>query len=253
MSFILDALKKLEEKRQSESVPNLTTIHIESSIKKKRPHMTYLLIGVLLLNAVLIAAWLRPQQRENSSFTSQAVKENIDITVPTTPMNDEANTKKNTLPLQEVVKADPTPDIVVTETLKVPEVESASLPLNPSPAEIKELTNRIAEEQLLVINSPAPELAIEEKNLTTEQEISSPDERTVLNISQLPLSIKEGLPDLTITAHIYSNNPASRLINIKGSLIREGGTVTSGLKVNEITESGVVFDYGGLLFSVNAF
>ena len=75
----------------------------------------------------------------------------------------------------------------------------------------------------------------------------------MLDISQLPLSIKKGLPEISINGHIYSNDPMSRLVNINGSIIREGETVTTGLKVNEITMSGVVFDYGGTLFSVRAF
>lgn len=247
MSFILDALKKLEEKRHNETAPDLMTIHTESRSKQvKRPLLAYLLVAVLLLNAVVLAAWLRPQQEESNSFTAQAEIENIENPIPAAPMNDDDAAKKDTLAVQEVVEAAPEPDIVVTESQDTPSIEIASLPINPSPDEIRALKSMIAEEQLLVNTSPSLEPSLEEES-------AADAERTVLNMSQLPLSIREGLPDLTITGHIYSNDPMSRLVNINGSLIREGGTVTTGLKVNEITISGVVLDYKGTLFSVRAF
>ncbi len=243
MSFILDALKKLDEKRRTESVPDLTTVHIEYNEQKKHPLQTYLLVGILFLNALLLAVCLRPQQEETNSFT---VKESIENPVPAALKTDEAAVKNAVPPGQEVVEAVHALDIAVTENGEAPAIETASLPLNPSPEEIRDLKRKIASEQFLVKTSPSFESALEEES-------SPAPERTVLDMSQLPLSIKQGLPDLTITGHIYSNDPMSRLVNINGSVIREGETVATGLRVNEITMSGVVFDYGGLLFSVSAF
>ena len=243
MSFILDALKKLEGNRQNESAPDLMTIHTEGrSEQVKRPLLMYLLIAILFLNAVVLVAWLRPQ---NNSFNTQAQKENIENPVPAAPMNDTA-AKRDTPAVQEIAEAAHEPDIAVTESREAPSIEIASLPINPSPDEIRTLKSTIAEEQLSVNSPPLLEPSLEEKSAPAE-------ERTVLDISQLPLSIREGLPDLNIKGHIYSNDPMSRLVNINGDLIREGGTVITGLKVSEITVSGIVLDYEGILFSVRAF
>jgi len=245
MSFILDALKKLEEKRHNVTAPDLMTIHTDGrSEQVKRPLLTYLLVAVLLLNAVVLAAWLRPQQEKKSSFTVQAAKENIEIPAPAAPMSDEVAIEKDASASHLVIDA-PAPDIVVTENQEIA-IETASLPINPSPEEIRDLKSIIAEEQLSVNTSSSFEPVLEEETVADA-------EITVLKMSQLPLSIREGLPDLTITGHIYSNDPMSRLVNINGSLIREGGTVTTGLKVNEITESGVIFEYGEMLFHIKAF
>ena len=203
--------------------------------------MTYLLVAVLLLNAVVLAAWLRPQQEEINSVTVQAAKENIAL-VPETPASEKAAIKKEAQPEQEAVQAAPAPEIAVTEKKTVAAIETASLSMNPSPEEIRALKIKITEEQLLV--NPQPLI---------EEESSQAKEAAVLDMSQLPLSVRHGLPDLTIKGHIYSNDPMSRLVHINGSILHEGETVTTGLKVNEITMSGVVFDYAGQLFSVRAF
>jgi len=247
MSFILDALKKLEEKRRTDSVPDLMTIHTDSgSEQKKRPLMIYLLAAVLLLNAVVLAAWLRPRQEDNNESAVQTAKEKIKDPAPVAPATDKAAVKKDAPQVQKAVKARPVPAAAVTENREVPAAETASLSVNPSPEEIRVLRNKIAEERLSVDTSPSSKPAIEEESVRAA-------DGKVLDISRLPLSVREVLPELIITGHIYSNDPMSRLVNINGSLLREGGTVTRGLKVNEITMSGVVLDYGGMLFQVRAF
>ena len=268
MSFILDALKNLEQKRHNETAPDLMTIHTEARTEqKKHPLLTYIMVAVLLLNAVVLAAWLRPQQEDNNSQIAQAAKKDINTPGPVVPNSNEAVIKNETpaiqdvnepaiktktTAIQEAVKIN-TPDITIPEKQEAA-IETASLPINPSPDELKTLKNIIAEEQLSAANTPSFEPGVEENSVPdVEEDNAPPAERRVIDMSQLPLSIRKELPDLNIAGHIYSNDPMSRLVNINGSIIREGGTVTTGLNVNEITVSGVVLDYGGLLFSIRAF
>jgi hypothetical protein len=53
------------------------------------------------------------------------------------------------------------------------------------------------------------------------------------------------LPDIQITAHIFSSDPALRMVNINGVSVREGDFVSNDLIVVEITESGVVMHFEG--------
>lgn len=238
MSFILDALKKLEEKRRTEPVPDLMTVHPEGREEKSRPLLTYLLVAVLLLNAVILAAWLlRPQ--ENGKAVSAAESAVESVKDDTGQMKAEPAVIKE----QKTVEEAPVPE---TEAKEIPAPEKDPLPLTLSPEELNTLRSSIAEEQLT-----ADDASVSEPDM--EEEITPDTGNTVLDISRLPLSIREGLPTLDIKGHIYSNDPMSRLVNINGNIIHEGETVTAGLKVNEITMSGVVFDYNGLFFSVRAF
>ena len=245
MSFILDALKNLEQKRHNETAPDLMTIHREGRTEQmKHSLLSYLLVAVLLLNTVVLAVWLLPQQEDNNSHITQAAIEDINTPVPAVPNSNEAVVKNETSTIQDVVEI-PAPDITIPEKQEAA-IVTASLPLNPSPEEIRILKSRIAEEKLLAANTPSFEPAVEEDDEPAAKGI-------VIDMSKLPLSIRKELPALKIAGHIYSNDPGSRLVNINGNIIREGGTVTTGLNVNEITISGVVLDYRGQLFSIRAF
>src|SRR3989338_6635747 len=63
MSFILDALKKLDHKRQRGSVPDLMTVHEPMPQElKRRPLWLYLFLGALLVNSCIMMLWLHPWQ-----------------------------------------------------------------------------------------------------------------------------------------------------------------------------------------------
>jgi len=68
MSFILDALKKAEKERNRGTVPDLLAIHEPIIHKsKKRSILFYLLIGVLLINAVVLVLLLNTQHINKTS------------------------------------------------------------------------------------------------------------------------------------------------------------------------------------------
>ena len=63
MSYILDALKKSDQKRQRGQVPDLNTVQVELPPEdKKKVLWPYILIGILLLNAIILAVVMRPDQ-----------------------------------------------------------------------------------------------------------------------------------------------------------------------------------------------
>ncbi len=75
----------------------------------------------------------------------------------------------------------------------------------------------------------------------------------VIDLMQLPSSIRKDLPEIHIAAHVYSQKPASRLVSINGRVMREGHTLPPGLKLEEITADGVIFSYEGYHFYVGVF
>lgn len=81
MSYILEALKKLEQKRQRERMPDLLTIQEEvSPVNKKRPLWPFITAGLILINVFFvflllrIVPWRNPIQ--SSSHQSQLSREN---------------------------------------------------------------------------------------------------------------------------------------------------------------------------------
>ncbi len=285
MSFILDALKKLEQKRRQGSVPDLTTVHLNTSgEQKKRSIFPYLFAAAILINAVVLAAVLLPgkQTKQEPAINTDSIKQESaviepeqkapePVVQPSTPAP-----VKETVPVKEAaVKAAPVPDTSTVESVvisinKIPEKKepqaepdkqqdvpekpiskeaAASLSLKPSAEEIENLKSMIKEEHSLIDDIPTLTASPEE-----EEEAAGPDtENKVLEMSQLPEEIKKALPKITIKGHIYSNRPSSRIVNINGIITREGDTVTSGLKVEEITMTGIIFYYEGFRFRMRAF
>jgi len=285
MSFILDALKKLEQKRQQDSVPSLTTIHTPNLHKpKKKPIWPYLLLIGLLINAGILTAWLRPWSSEVESTAVQTTaadthefvsakgispgpeaaspeKSSIDTRKaadtevtekPATPSKPAAVEQKPSVkPADEpapIAKEKPAPvEEETASTESNPEEQVVSLDLTPSVDELENFKAVIKEErELTEINT------ISQDESTPEQNDDRP-ERALPELSELDSDIRKDIPDISIIGHIYSSSSSSRLANINGSLVREGDTVTGKLKVSEITVTGVIFDYDGLRFRVRAF
>lgn len=60
-------------------------------------------------------------------------------------------------------------------------------------------------------------------------------------ISKLPRDIQRQIPDLAISSHLYSDD--FRLVNINGRMMREGEYIGTELKLEEITEDGVIISF----------
>lgn len=249
MSFILDALKKMEKKRQHSPVPNILTVH-ELPLKetKKRLLWPYLILSALLLiNAVILSIWLRPWERGKTEIVAQTLvkkHESIKTEVMEKDIANKGKTSKETLspesdaPAINPVNVMPQSQPVQTGTdeQEEPEVETtASLETSPAIQETPEV----------ISYTPDDTAPVSDNETVSEQRV--PD------VSELPQSVLQNLPEIVIYGHIYSDNPASRLVNINRNIIREGGTVTFGLKVEEITRSGVIFSFQDFLFQIRAF
>lgn len=294
MSFILDALKKLEQKRQQGAVPDLMTIHAPERQKhEKRAIWPYLVLGALVLNAGILAAVFRPWEAENNKPAAQASAEQKKYKAPEVPVqqfakkNEQASSSpqikknaavadkkpivpkvssgsvKNSADIKTVTpvpKQDKPPapaEVKIKEPRQIEEAHDNNKPssdegtpealsMNPSRHEMDILRNKIKEETSHSGGSQP------RKNTSVNNEEADSGER-VPDFSQLPEETKKELPTITISTHIYSNNPRSRIVNINGSTVKEGDEVIKGLKVREITMSGVIFDYKDRRFQVRAF
>ena len=234
MSFILDALKKLEHKRHRSSLPGLLTVHDFTSEKPvKRFPPAYFFAAVLLVNAAVMLVWLYPWRSDNQhavqqpagtqSYEAPLVRTGGEIPekqTPALPQRDagikSALTPPHAARQADVITQAPPVKPIAVETKKIPD----ALPL--LPAEPK--TNSV----------PAPGETIYDKN-------------------ELPDSVRQGLPDILIAGHIYSNNPSARIVNINGKILRKGESIDGGLKLEDITEYGVVLNYQGYRFRMRGF
>ena len=72
----------------------------------------------------------------------------------------------------------------------------------------------------------------------------------VIPASQLPMNVQRTMPELTISSHVYSDDPSLRMININGNMMNEGEYVAEDFLLDEITEEGAIIRHQNYRFRI---
>lgn len=208
MSYILDALKKSDQQRQRSAAPTLPAAQVAVAAKQY-----YGVLTVLVLGCGIAIGWLRPWMAEPSVHQAEPIAASAPIQVSSlaAPLHEFPDISgKTALPSSTpVVKTAPKAD-VAQPYAPVMTVATVSVPENP--AGRADVAQR------------------------------------VIPVTELPLSIQQEIPAMTIQFHSYSSIPASRLVGINSQMLHEGESLTPGLKLEQITTEGVIFSYKGYRF-----
>ena len=225
MSYILDALKKSEQERGNGNIPSVQTIHSSSlNYADKRTIWPYFLVAALLLNLIAILYFVFDQEEVTedviTTTTDKPHKENPGTAAITESSRDDiqqipAIDASNHSDIEEIIYDRP---VKTTTTMQTQEVTSNSDDLAP-----RQLT------------APATKTA-------------NTDNKTIIEFYELPDSIKQQLPAIIISAHVYSSNPLQRSIVINNNFLEEGEYVLDDLVLYEITSDGAIFSYHDTFF-----
>lgn len=71
---------------------------------------------------------------------------------------------------------------------------------------------------------------------------------TLVPIAELPATATAGLPQLSMDLHVYTDDPQRRAVFINGRRYQQGGVLTEGPTLREITREGAILDYRGQRF-----
>lgn len=83
MSYILEALKKLEEKREQEDAPRMFIFSRPSKIERwKRPLWLYIIVAALLVNAFVMAWWAGGKRGEKTAALAEKASPPHEIAEP---------------------------------------------------------------------------------------------------------------------------------------------------------------------------
>jgi len=236
VSYILEALKKLEQKRQRERMPDLLTIQKEfSPVNKKRPLWPFITVGLILLNAIFVFLLLRDAPWINS-VQSPAHQSRVSREIAK-PAPSPAVEKKKEQQVPEVKKDEPPPEQkdVLRSTPSQPQV---TVPKKTAPEQSPSKT---------AVVQPAPLAKTKDEALPKIIKPSQP-RGTMLSIKELPADVKASLPELKMTVHSYNEQSQTRFVVINNGIYRERQSITVDLKVEQITQNGVVLNYHGHRF-----
>jgi general secretion pathway protein B len=228
MSYILEGLKKLEEKRrQEEKPPHLLTFQGDSTEKPARSSMwPYVLVAVLLLNAGVMIWWIAPWQstEQKTAVPQSAARKSVPTVAKTIPVEQKKENKPATAkePQQSKVVSDLHTAITGNIKKETPLPVAKETPA-PKPS----------------VAIPAP--AAKSKTVTDER---------IMKLNELPPEIRNSLPDLKMSAHYYSTDQQARFARVNDRILHEGETLSEDLKVDEINPGGTVFKYKGWRFQI---
>jgi general secretion pathway protein B len=226
MSYIFEALKKLEQKRQREGASRLLMVTGEIAPERKRwPSWPIpVLATLLLLNAGVMIWWVRPwaPHRQLTPTPPPAVQVGVSVAPAVPPRVEEQDRSR--------------------EAKEVPELKTASQSAAPvarkEDADISRTKHALATRPA---NNPEPQVRSEGPVVAAGR---------VLELKELPPAIRTSLPDLKISAHYYTAERQSRFTKINEQTLREGQAFASGVKLEEITPDGVVLSCQGYRFQM---
>ena len=223
MSYILEALKKSDQQRQRSTTPTLPAAQAAAKTGEQIISATYVLIAVVLLCAGIAIGWLRPWQSAGTVLQTAG---------------------------QSAILASPA---------------SAPEPLarNENPGEKLPVHNSVADPQVASGIGGAPTMivapgrsAVTGTSAATsvpmlKKTVASavlPQAQNPVPLAELPLTIQQEIPAMSIQLHSFSSKPENSIVSINSRLLKEGESLTPGLKLEQITPDGVIFSYKGYRF-----
>ncbi len=221
MSYILEALKKLEEKRRRETAPYL--LSEERSVRKDRMmHIPWrhVIAVAFLLNAGIFLWWLHPWRSEK------------DIRAGMVNGTRRVQTRDGLDKNGEGIAGRPVSHGRQKQD-KIMETEGV-LPAGYGAGS----------------GDGAAAVLHQQSGLSSEKPAG---DRRVISVNELPSSVRQRLPDLTISGHFYNARPSSRIVTVGGKTLHEGDAAAPGVKIERITPDGAVFSFEGYSFQSGIF
>ena len=237
MSYILDALKRADAERDRGQVPGLHAHPLgEGSAQTRQGAPRWALWGGLSAGAVVLAAlaWrmgadanapvpmpvaARPAPAEVAAPAPVVV-----ATAPVTP------TQAPTSVAPDVPSYAPPPVAAAPR----PANEASPVPAASSPA--------LA---LAPVTKPGASVA---PPPPAGSGAAAPAAARIPMLSELPSSLRQQLPTLTVGGSVYSDDAASRFIMLNGDVVKEGAQPAPGLVVERIEPRSAVLRFKGERF-----
>jgi general secretion pathway protein B len=239
VSYILEALKKLEQKRQREESPNILSLHGDiTQVHKKRLLWPYIAAGLLFLNGIIVLFlfWIGPWKNAAQPPPQKPQIIARESTAP--PPSSALPEKKDELP------ADAKKDVPPPEKKDV----TQPAPSQPSSPVTQKVTAQPAPPKTASAQPPLPAKTPDE--LTPKTTKPLPSSSRIVSIKELPADVKSKLPELKMTVHSYNEQSQSRFVVINNNTVREGQFVNGELKLEKITQNGVILYYQGHRFTL---
>ena len=241
MSYILDALRRSDQQRQRGAVPTLLSAQAATVAPKQPAFLLYGLLAAVLVSAGIAIGWLSPWQPEHTAPATEPI----------------AAKPPESGPRQTALAPPPAlPEMAGKPDRQLP-VQKSTSAVQPAPARAATKRDTPARAETDTPGTPRVAVAAVPKGAATlmpEQAVGkgptdAAQDQRVMTMSELPLSIQQEMPAMSVSIHAYSGQPQNRLVGINDRMLHEGDYVASGLRLEQITPDGMIFTYRGYRFS----
>lgn len=253
MSYILDALKRSDQDRREGDVPNLRSQPENLALAARRPLLSarreYLLWTLALLAGALLVWVLSPA---TNPVDDEPPTPEVAASTEKNPPVDTGSIVAGAVPPREQISSDDqyldaVKDVQIDVSLgDEPDVDVPESPPSQSlAAQSPGSSDAVFREPEVAVEPPggAVESAPEVSQPTDSGVASDPDPGPYDGIPhqrQLDYDLQSRLPAMNISVHIYSATPSSRLVRINNSIYREGDLIDSELRLERITQDGLI-------------
>jgi len=193
----------------------------------------YILIFAVMLNLLAIGYFII--NKESPAEMPQPIPESVNRIQAST--HDTANTVAQDQPAAPVSIVDESIQLQGSKTSPVSTATTAGLSAREAAQQTEPATKETPVASKTLTKRPEPQAA------------PANDSQDIIDFHELPESIKQQIPTITISAHVYSSNPLQRSIVINNNFMEEGEYILDDLVLHEITRDGAVFNYRGTLFN----
>lgn len=224
MSYILEALKRADAERQRGAVPSLLASQVTTPLAGVAPHgrkrAVWMAVTALVLGGLAAGlwAWRTPVQTARVPAPSSVLTPGL----PSAPT-----------PAPALLLASASPAFAAPKPAPAASTIGSQHAIAPRPNPVVQATA-----QGIAAPTVAPDAPIAAAPVY------------VPLLSELPQDLRRGIPALTITGAVYSDNPAQRLLVVNNQVLAQGSLVAPDLRLEEIQSKSSLFIFRGTRFRV---
>jgi general secretion pathway protein B len=254
MSYILDALRKSEQQRQSiqpESVTDRILINPPQPNQRPTKWIIALVMGNLLVIAYLSWLFIQKTGSEPQQKITAGANKQIAATAPAKPALPQIVSAQNKVaeqPSQPLNKqeAPTSPAPSIAELIAARKVVETEKPAKP----IADKKPQTLKKEAPARKASLPTSTLEPYEETAEQPISPPTRKNAPDLNDLPYEVRNTLPNLTINVFSYAQQPEDRFVIIDMVKYKTGQLVKGAVKLKEIRPDSIILQQGNETFRV---
>jgi general secretion pathway protein B len=252
MSYILDALKKSDQERRQGEIPTLESDHavliaVRNQRSARKRKMLFLLFSACLL--VLAAGlWQWRSQTDIPRIIKKTAAQEQTAVVAESALQSPSQPAGQNVPDQLDVPAEKP-----ASQAAVPAQESAPPPPAPAQRVPETVPVTIAEPTVVppaTENQAAPRPQAEQPPPPPPAKATSQPDKNPPLLKDLPVAQQKNIPNISMAGHVYSDEPARRMIMINNKIVREGERIGDNLKLVRITWDGVILSHDNTEFQI---